>query len=84
MTSVMKEPCGECNGRLQRKEIVQDFERGGVKVHLAGVKAWVCESCGEVYFEPGGAQKVAQAVNSLFALVFTEEQHKGDITAQLS
>ena len=84
MTDLMKEPCSECQGRLQRKEISQDFERGGVTVRLSGVKAWVCEGCGEIYFAPGGAQKVVQAVNSLFALAFTEKQHKGNVTAQLS
>ena len=84
MIDLMKEPCSECQGRLQRKEISQDFERGGVKVRLSGVKAWVCESCGEVYFEPGGAQKVVEAVNSLFALVSVERQHKGNVTVQVS
>ena len=56
----------------------------GVKVKLSGIKAWVCGQCGEIYFEPGGADRVAQAVNSLFALALAERQHKGRVGAHLS
>ena len=69
---------------MRRKTIAQEFEKEGVTVKLSGLKAWVCTRCGEVYFEPGGAQQVVQAVNSLFALAFTERQHKGTLSAQLS
>ena len=37
--------------------IAQEYEKEGVKVKLSGVKAWVCAKCGEIYFEPGAAQK---------------------------
>ena len=55
-----------------------------MKVKLSGIKAWVCGQCGEIYFEPGGADRVAQAVNSLFALALAERQHKGRVGAHLS
>jgi YgiT-type zinc finger domain-containing protein len=84
MINLMNEPCSECQGRLERKEIVQNFEREGVTVRLCGFKAWVCDNCGETYFEPGGAQKVSEAVNSLFALVSVENRQKGNITVQVS
>ncbi len=84
MKELMKAPCSECGGKLKRKTITQEFEKEGIKVKLSGLKAWVCTQCGEIYFEPGGADKVAQAVNSLFALAFAERQHKGRLTAQLS
>ena len=84
MNELMKAPCSECAGRLRRKKIVQEFEKEGVKVKLSGIKAWVCERCGEIYFEPGGADRVAQAVNSLFALAFAERQHKGRVGAHVS
>ena len=67
-----------------RKQINQEFEREGVRVRLSGFKAWVCTRYGEVYFEPGGAEKVAQAVDCLFALASTERQHKGRLSAHLS
>ena len=48
--SVSKISCTECRGRLQLKYIDQDFERGGSTVKLCGIRAWVCQNCGEVYF----------------------------------
>lgn len=84
MNVLMKSPCSECGGPVKRKTITQEFEREGVKVKLSGFKAWVCTRCGEIYFEPGGAEKVAQAVNCLFALALAEKQHKGRMKARLS
>ncbi|HXG67104.1 MAG TPA: YgiT-type zinc finger protein [Blastocatellia bacterium] len=84
MKDFMKSPCSECGGKVQRKAISQEFEKEGVKVKLSGFKAWVCGQCGEIYFEPGGAEQVARAVNCLFALAFAERQHKGEISAHLS
>ena len=77
-------PCSECKGRMRRKAITQEFEKEGVKVKLSGFKAWVCEKCGEIYFEPGGAEKVSRAVNCLFALALDGGQHKGTVSASLS
>lgn len=84
MKDFMNSPCSECGGKVKRKVISQEFEKEGVKVKLSGFKAWVCTQCGETYFEPGGAEKVVQAVNGLFALAFAERQHKGKVTARLS
>lgn len=78
-----KEPCSECSGRLERKHIAQEFEREGVKVKLSGIAALVCTECAEIYFLPGGADKVAAAANSLFNLAVIEKQHKHPLTAQI-
>ena len=79
----MEQPCSECGGLLEKKLISKEFEREGVKVRLSGLRAWVCNGCGEIYFLPGGAEKVAKAANSLFELALTEKQHKGTLTAQI-
>jgi YgiT-type zinc finger domain-containing protein len=84
MKRMTKSKCSECGGQVRRKTIAQEFEKEGVTVKLSGLKAWVCVRCSEVYFEPGGAQQVVQAVNSLFKLAFAERQHKGTLSAQLS
>ena len=84
MSRFVKSPCSECGGEIRRQTIVQEFEKEGVKVKLSGVKAWVCSRCGEIYFEPGGADRVARAVDSLFALALAEKQHQGTVTADLS
>ena len=81
MNKFVKSNCSECGGQVRRKTIAQEFEKEGVKVKLSGLQAWVCLRCGEVYFEPGGAQQVVQAVNSLFRLAFAERQHKGTLSA---
>ncbi len=80
----MVKPCSECGGKLKKKSITQEFEKEGVTVKLSGLKAWVCQRCGEIYFEPGGAEKVAQAVRCLFSLAFVEKQHKGQLRATVS
>ena len=84
MKAWIKTPCSECGGAVKRKAVTQEFEREGVKIKLSGFKAWVCTRCGEIYFEPGGAEKVAQAINCLFALALAERQHKGTMDARLS
>jgi YgiT-type zinc finger domain-containing protein len=81
---ISKEACSECGGRLERKYITQEFERGGLRVKLTGIAALICNKCGEIYFQPGGADKVADAVNSLFSLAVIEKQHKRQLTAQVS
>ena len=84
MNKPVNSKCSECGAQVRRKTIAQEFEKEGVKVKLSGLQAWVCVRCGEVYFEPGGAQQVVQVVNSLFRLAFAERQHKGTLSAQLS
>ena len=84
MDELMNSPCSECNGRLRRKTISQEFEREGVKVKISGIRAWICSRCGEIYFAPGGADRVAQAAKSLFALAIAERQHKGTVSARFS
>ena len=84
MSDLMKQPCSECGGSFRRQSIEQEFEREGVKVKLSGVKAWVCSNCGEVYFEPGGADKLAAVVECLFELAFVDKQHRGHLGASVT
>jgi len=82
--ALMRGPCSECGGKLKRTAITQTFENEGVKIRVSGVQAWVCGRCSEIYFEPGGADNMADAVRSLFALARAERQHKGTLIANLS
>jgi YgiT-type zinc finger domain-containing protein len=82
-TDLETTPCSECGGRIEKKYISQEFEREGLTVKLSGIAALVCAKCGEIYFQPGGADKVAEAANSLFRLAQTEKQHKHSLTAQI-
>lgn len=80
----MRGPCSECGGSLGKMAITQEFENEGLRVRVSGIRAWVCSECGEIYFAPGGAQRLADAVRSLFALARSEKQHKGTVVADLS
>lgn len=84
MKDLLSKPCSECGGRLREKSISQEFERQGRKVRLSGIRAWVCGKCGENYFLPGGAAKVAKAANCLFEIAIAEKQHKGVLMAKVS
>ncbi len=79
----MRNRCSECGGSLRKSMITQEFENEGVVIRISGVQAWVCSKCGEIYFEPGGAQRMADAVRCLFALALSEKQHKGTVVAEL-
>lgn len=81
MKDVMHSPCSECGGAVRFRTITQEFEREGIRVSVAGIRALVCIKCGAVYFEPGGAQALVTAVNSLFALAQRNRQHKGKLAA---
>lgn len=80
---ISQEPCSECGGRVKRKYISQAFERGGITVKLSGIAALVCSKCGEIYFQPGGSEKVIEAANSLFKLAASERQHKRPLTGEV-
>lgn len=77
-----KVPCSECGGEVKPQLVTQEFEREGLRVEVSGIRALVCSQCGEIYFEPGGAQALTESVNSLFSLARRNRQHKGTIRAK--
>ena len=81
---VTQTACTECGGRLRARTITQEYERDGVRVSVSGVNVQECEKCSEVYFEPGGAQALVEAVESLFALARQTRQHKGKLVGAVS
>jgi len=81
---LMEGPCSECGGQVRRKAVAQEFEREGIVIKISGFKAWACSRCGEIYFEPGAADRLVQAANSLFALALAGNQHKGKVAASVS
>jgi YgiT-type zinc finger domain-containing protein len=65
---VSRESCSECGGQLKKKYVAQAFERGGITVKLTGIAALVCSKCGEIYFQPGGSEKVVEAATLFSSL----------------
>ena len=79
-----EKPCSDCGGPVRRKTIAQEFEREGIRINISGIEAWVCSRCGEIYFEPGAADQLVQAANSLYELARAGQQHKGKLRAAVS
>ena len=71
--------CSNCGGEVSRKMISRDFNREGTTVTIDGIRAIVCNECGEVYFEPEAAQSLLDAANALFQLSRRNRQHKGTL-----
>ena len=84
MKDPMHSPCSGCGGTVRSHTITQEFEREGLRVSVSGIRALVCSKCGEVYFEPGGAQALVDAVNGLFVLARRNRQHKGKLAVAVS
>ena len=81
MKDFLRSPCSECGGAVRSRTITQEFEREGLRVSVSGIRVLVCTKCDAVYFEPGGAQALVEAVNSLFALAKRNRQHKGKLAS---
>ncbi|MBI3923693.1 MAG: YgiT-type zinc finger protein [Armatimonadetes bacterium] len=78
---MMGSPCSDCGGQVAYQTLSREFEREGMTVSVSGIRALVCQQCGEVYFEPGGAQALVEAADSLFRLGQWNRQHKGKLSA---
>jgi YgiT-type zinc finger domain-containing protein len=83
MKDVLHSACSECGGNVRPRTITQEFEREGMRVSVAGIRTLVCTKCDAVYFEPGGAQALVEAVNSLFAFARQNQQHKGKLVGAI-
>jgi hypothetical protein len=77
----LRSVCSECGGAVRSRIITQEFEREGLRVSVSGLRTLVCTKCEAAYFEPGGTQALVEAVNSLFALVERNCQHKGKLAS---
>ena len=83
MKDFLRSACSECGGTVRPRTITQEFEREGLRVSVSGIRALVCTKCDAVYFEPGDAQALVEAVNSLFALAKRNQQHKGKLASAI-
>jgi len=83
MKDVLHSTCSECGGNVRSRTITQEFEREGMRVSIAGIRTLVCTKCDAIYFEPGDAQALVEAVNSLFAFAKRNQQHKGKLASAI-
>ena len=57
--------CLHCKGRMVRSTVTFGIDRNGYYVHWDAIPAWVCQQCGEPYFEPRQVDLIQKALLAL-------------------
>lgn len=59
--------CIHCQGQMRRATAPFHIDRKGCHLMLDAVPAWVCEQCGEAYFEEKEVDTIQDLVRSIEA-----------------
>jgi YgiT-type zinc finger domain-containing protein len=59
--------CIHCQGQMRRATTPFHIDRKGCHLMLDAVPAWVCEQCGEAYFEEKEVDTIQDLVRSIEA-----------------
>ena len=59
--------CIHCQGQMRRATTPFHIDRKGCHLILDAVPAWVCEQCGEAYFEEKEVDTIQDLVRSIEA-----------------
>lgn len=59
--------CIHCQGQMRRGTAPFHIDRKGCHLMLDAVPAWVCEQCGEAYFEEKEVDTIQDLVRSIEA-----------------
>ena len=57
--------CVHCKGRMRRGTVPFHIDRKGCHLMLERVPAWVCEQCGEAYFEEKEVNDIQELIHSV-------------------
>lgn len=57
--------CSHCQGKMERKTAPFQISRKGYHLMLNAVPVWVCQQCGEVYFEEAEVESIQTALQKL-------------------
>jgi YgiT-type zinc finger domain-containing protein len=57
--------CLHCHGRVTRASAPFHVDRDGCHVVLDSVPAWVCDQCGEPYFEESEVEAIQDLIRSV-------------------
>ena len=57
--------CIHCQGEMKRAAAPFHVDRDGYHLVLDTVPAWVCEQCGEAYFEENEVEAIQGAITAL-------------------
>jgi YgiT-type zinc finger domain-containing protein len=61
--------CIHCQGRMEKRTAPFQIDRNGYHLVIDTVPAWVCQQCGEVYFEETQVDSIQSAIGALDAQV---------------
>ena len=54
--------CDLCHGKMIRKKVIYSQIFEGRLVVVEDVPAWVCEQCGEVFYEPDVVERLQELI----------------------
>lgn len=54
----MSDSCSVCGGKLRHTVTTYTQEYEGQMIVVENVPAWVCDQCGEIYFDPDVVERV--------------------------
>jgi len=57
--------CIHCKGRMKKGSAPFHIDRKGCHLMLERVPAWVCEQCGEAYFEEKEVDSIQELIHSI-------------------
>lgn len=57
--------CIHCQGKMERKTAPFQIHRKGYHLMLNAVPAWICQQCGEAYFEETEVESIQSALQKL-------------------
>lgn len=57
--------CVHCQGKMQRATTPFHIDRKGVHLSLDHVPAWVCNQCGEPYFEQAEVESIQAILEAI-------------------
>jgi len=68
--------CHFCRGRLVRASVPYTVHRNGYHLVVDSVPGWLCQQCGETYFEEAAVDRIQGAVKILEAKVPRMQVHR--------
>lgn len=57
--------CIHCRGQMERGTAPFHVDRKGYHLVIDVVPAWICQQCGEVYFEEAEVESIQEAIRLL-------------------
>ena len=57
--------CMHCQGRMEKGTAPFHIDRKGYHLTLDAVPAWVCQQCGEVYYDESEVDSIQEIIKTL-------------------